>query len=191
LPPTPVFPEKSLFEKIETPRQQSVVMHGMPGCNALNKDSFVIDLFYPALNGQSSRIFKSIREDEGLAYYTGLFTSRGIHDGFLAFYAGTHPDTAEAALQKLEKERKKLVKKGFSQKEFNDAMACLRNSTAEQFEKLESLIFNSVLSEFYGNGFELPWKRLGIYEKMTLDDANSILKKYMGSSCSVSVIAGP
>lgn len=190
-PPRPAFPEKSLFEKVETPRQQSVVMHGMPGCDVLNKDSFIIDLFYPALNGQSSRIFKSIREDEGLAYYTGLFTSRGIHEGFLAFYAGTHPETAEAALEKLEKERKKLVKKGFSQKEFKDAKACLKNSTAEQFEKLDSLIFNSVLSEFYGNGFELPWKRLGIYEKMTLDEANKILKKYMGGSCSVSVIAGP
>jgi zinc protease len=191
LPDEPVFPDKSVFEKVETPRQQSVVMHGMPGCSVLDKDSFIIDLFYPALNGQSSRIFKSIREDEGLAYYTGLFTSRGIHEGFLAFYAGTHPETAEAALKKLEKERKKLVKKGFLLKEFNDAKACLKNSTAEQFEKLDSLIFNSILSEFYGNGFELPWKRLGIYEKITLEDANEILKKYMGGSSFISIIAGP
>ncbi len=189
--PKPVFPRKPVLEKVKVPRKQAVVMFGMPACSILDDDNFIFDIFYPAFNGQTSRLFKSIRNESGLAYYTGLFSSRGIHDGILAFYAGTHPEATEEVLDHMEKERKKLIKKGLTQKEFDDAKACLFHSVAEQMEKIDALIFGSALSEYYGNGYKIPWERNEIYKNISLKMVNNTIKKYMDTLSTVAVTAGP
>ncbi|OGV32442.1 MAG: hypothetical protein A2020_01980 [Lentisphaerae bacterium GWF2_45_14] len=187
----PRFPSSPSSDTIELPREQTVIICGMPGCDLLSDDSYSLDLLSVVLNGQTSPLFKSIREEEGLAYYTGAYVSKGIHEGYIALYAGTHPGAVEKVVAMMEKERKKLIKKGISQADFDSAMACIKQSLAEQTQRIDSLIFSSALSEFYGCGFMEPWERKKIYGALRLADVNKVIRKYLDTSSIATVSAGP
>jgi zinc protease len=187
----PMFPEEASDYTVTVPREQAVVMMGLPTCDNHSQDRFALDVLQTATNGQASDLFKSIRENEGLAYYTGLFASRGLHEGFLAFYAGTSPDKAQQVVSLLEKERKKLCSKALRKPVFEAAVKNALYSLAEQKQNPGSLIFNSALSEFYGNGYLSTWEREKILKDLSLKDTNRIIKKYLNTNSIVTVIAGP
>lgn len=187
----PHFPLSPRTDAIELPREQTVVIFGMPGCDILNHDSYSLDLLTVALNGQSSPLFKAIREEEGLAYYTGSYASKGIHEGYIALYAGTRPDVVGKVLAMMERERKKLIRKGLSQEDFDSALACTKQAIAEQMQRIDSLIFSSALSEFYGCGYMEPWKREHIYARLKLADVNKVIVKYLETQSTATVSAGP
>jgi len=144
------------------------------------------------LNGQSSRLFKSVREESGLAYYTGISTFLGIHDGFMSFYAGTLPDAADKVVSLLDKERVLLLKgKSVTDDEFESAKARIREDLAEQKLDKHSLIFNSALDEYYGNGYMSPWTNEKKIMSLTREQLNAVIKKYFDTEAFVTVISGP
>jgi predicted Zn-dependent peptidase len=50
---------------------------------------------------------------------------------------------------------------------------------------------NSLLSEFYGNGYMAPWKAAETFRNITRSRTNKILQRYFADTASVLVIAGP
>lgn len=191
LPEAPTFPDKSRKEKVSVPREQTVVMCGFPGCSITNSDKYGIDILQTSLNNQASSLFKAIREEAGLAYYTGFYSSKGLHEGFLSFYAGTQPQSAEKVIELLNAERLKLAENGLDKEEFASAKNAIYFTIAEQMQDAGSVIYSSVLSEYYGNGFETPWKMEEIYRNYKLEDFNAVVKKYLSSISDVTVISGP
>jgi len=143
------------------------------------------------MSGLNTRLFQKIREEAGLAYYTGMYSSIGLHEGFLAFYAGTKPDAAKRVAGMLEKERKALAKKGLLKKEFLIAKARILGQLAEQQLHQQNLIFSSVIAEFYGNGHREPWLLASIFSEIQIKDLNQIIKHYLTSPALVTVTAGP
>jgi len=91
----------------------------------------------------------------------------------------------------MEKERRKLIRKGLSQEDFDSAMACTKQAIAEQMQRIDSLIFCSALSEFYGCGFMEPWQREKAYERLKLADVNKVIVKYLDTQSTATVSAGP
>ena len=190
-PPHPSFPDKSIVSNVNLPKEQCVVMLGIPGITNTNPDRFAMDITQTALNGLSTRLFKSIRDDAGLAYYTGLYSSRGIHEGFIAFYAGTAPETAEQVVTLMNREKNKLASKGLTKRECKSALARLKGESASQKINPASIMFNSVLSEFYGNGYMEPWDVSEKYAGVTQKELNKIVRKYFSNMKTVIVTAGP
>jgi zinc protease len=186
----PVFPEKDLSDKIELPREQTAVIYALPGCDNISEDRFAFDILQFALNGLSSNLFKKVREEAALAYSTGVSFSRGIHRGVIAFHAGTEMASAEQAAGMLRAERIRLAEKGITEEEFKAARESAIFDCAQSMEKLEYLIMNSVLAEYYGNGFELPWHQVKIYSSLRLAEVNRITAKYLGNAPAVTIIAG-
>ena len=186
----PAFPKKPEKKTTIIPREQSVVMLGMPGCSNTSEDRFAMDIMQTSLNGMETRLFKSIRDNAGLAYYTGVYSSRGIHEGFIAFYAGTSPENSEKVIAMFNKERKKLAKSGLSQKEFSTSLARLEGDIARQKLNVAETIFESALSEFYNNGYMEQWELLDKYSKVTLEQVNNLIKKYLTTEATVTVTVG-
>jgi zinc protease len=189
--PPPVFPKLPVRDSVTLPREQAVVISAMPSCDMLDEDYYALDFLYPVLNGQASPLFKAVREKEGLAYFTGMYMTRGIHRGALGFYAGTHPAAAGKVIAILDSERLKLAEKGISKGDFNAAKACVRQIISEQFEKTETLILNSALSEYYGKGFMNPWEKWKIYDSLSREKVNRVIRKYFDTDSRVTVSAGP
>lgn len=190
-PPAPSFPKSPVSADVSLPREQSVVLVGVEGCSNTCPDRFAIDVVQSALNGLETRLFKSIRDDAGLAYYTGLYSSRGVHDGFLAFYAGTAPKSVKRVIDLMDKECAKLVKNGLTKEEFSSSLARLKGETANHKLNPALTIFECALSEFYGNGFMEPCEVISRYSHLTLAKVNSVAGKYFANPATATVVAGP
>jgi zinc protease len=192
IPERPKFPEKNIRDSVKIPREQAVVLMSFPICDNNSEDRYALNILSKILNGQTSRLFKSVREDSGLAYYTGLSCFLGFHEGFMSFYAGTKPDATEQVFSLLNDERLKLLaSKTVTKEEFESAKARIRQDLAEQTLDKHSLIFNSALEEYYGNGYISPWTNGEKYDSITLDELNAAVKKYFSTEAFVTVISGP
>ncbi len=176
---------------VKLPREQAFVVIGQPGCANTNQDRFAITLAQNVLNGLASKLFNKIREEEGLAYYTGFSSSRGFHEGYLIFYAGTQPNTAMKTKKLLTEIRANLAETGLSKSQFIDGKKGLLFERANRKQSINTMLQTSVLSEYYGNGYLLPFESEEIYKKLTLKDVNKVLNTYLSSENTVSVIAGP
>jgi zinc protease len=190
-PEAPKFPEKDIFEEITLPREQAMVIFAVPGCDNLTEDRFAFDIAQNALNGLSSEIFKKVREEAGLAYSTGVMFTRGYHKGIVGFFAGTTRENAEEVAELLRSERDRLAKSGLTAKEFDAAREGALFACASQMERNDALLMNSLLSEFYGNGYMAPWKAAETFRNITRSRTNKILQRYFADTASVLVIAGP
>lgn len=190
LPEKPVFPVKDIKAEIELPREQIKVIYAVPSCDHCSSDRFAFDILQQALNGLSSKLFKDIREDKGLAYSTGAMFGSGRHPGFTAFYAGTSRKSVQQVIKLLAKERKRLAQSGLTKDEFDAAKARVLFKYSSLMSNNSALLFNSVLEEFYGNGYEKPWHTPEIIRKLKLEEANAIFKKYFAGAKGVYVTAG-
>lgn len=188
---TPRFPNNPKSAEIALPKEQSVVMLAVPGCSNTHSDRFALDAFQMALNGLETRLFKSIRGDAGLAYYAGLFSSRGLHPGFIAFYAGTAPESVEKVLSIMKREKAKLVSGGLTRKELQDAVSRLRGDSASQRMNSGRMVFECALSEYYGNPHDEPWRRDEVYGALSGKKVDSAISKYLSRKGVVTVVAGP
>ena len=191
LPHPPKFPSKPKSEYVTLPREQSVVMLGMPGCANTHKDRFALDILQVALSGLETRLFKAIRSDEGLAYFAGMCSSRGLHPGFLAFYAGTSPEGVNKTLSIMKREKAKLAKNGLTAKEFEMSIARVKGEAAETLLNSGRMIFECALSEYYGNPYDEPWNISRIYADLSKKRVDAIIAKHLSEKGVVSIVAGP
>jgi zinc protease len=190
LPAAPVFPQKDVKAEIELPRDQIKVIYAVPTCDYHSPDRFAFDVLQQSLNGLSSKLFKDIREDKGLAYSTGAMFGNGLYPGFAAFYAGTSSQSVPQVIELLTKERKRLAESGLTQEEFDAAKARVLFNYSSLMSNNNALLFNSVLEEFYDNGYEKPWHTPEIIRDLNLEQVNIIFKKYFANAKGVYVTAG-
>ncbi len=191
-PERPVFPARAFTKTVKVPREQSVVMLGVPGIDNSDESRFSVNIARSAMNGLSSGLHKRIREREGLAYYTGFMNFTGIHEGMLALYAGTSPGSAAKVAALLEKERKSLAAgKGIAADQVDAAKACIRRELAEQKRQTKMLLFNSALAEFYGHGYREPWLVDKHYERITPGEVKLSLRKLFKTESVFNITAGP
>ncbi|MFA6716447.1 MAG: pitrilysin family protein [Victivallaceae bacterium] len=190
LPQPPVFPGRDIKAAIELPREQIRVVYAVPTCDYMSSDRFAFEILQQALNGLSSKLFKNIREDKGLAYSAGAMFGYGLCPGFAAFYAGTSRKSVPQVIKLLTRERKRLAESGLSEEEFSSARAKVLFNYASQMSNNSSLLFSSALEEFYGNGYKKPWSAPEIIRKLDLPGVNAVLKKYFTGAKGVYITAG-
>ena len=82
-------------------REQAVVLQAYPDVGIQDKDFVVAEMLNELFSGMSSRLFERVREDQGMAYYVGTTRVIGLKTGMFVFYAGTHPDQAEAVVSEM------------------------------------------------------------------------------------------
>jgi zinc protease len=187
----PHFPEKESVQTFSNPRKQAVVFSAVPGCDNFDAARFPVDILQAAMSGQGANIFKKIREDAGLAYYTGVVTSRGFHKGYISFYAGTHREAANQVVELMNAERLRLAESGLTRAEFDAAQAALAHNRAEQLEDPGAMMMQCCLAEYYGNGFISPFKQDEIFNALTLEQANKTIRELMSYPAPVTVLSLP
>jgi zinc protease len=191
LPPPHRFPVDVRRGRVVVPREQAVVMVAIPACGQRDPDRHAVGILQTACGGMDSRLFRTIRDAEGLAYFTGLYSLMGWQEGFLSFYAGTRPDAVDRVIALMDRERHRLAKRGLTEEEFASAVARHRGDIAEQLLHRGDMIFHAVLGEFCGNGFREPWEAEAILQSMTRTEVNRIVRRYLDFPGPVTVVAGP
>jgi zinc protease len=90
-------------------REQAVVLQAYPDAGIQEPDFVLAEVLNELFSGMSSRLFERIREDQGMAYYVGSTRVIGLRDGMFVFYAGTHPNQAEAVVREINLEIERVA----------------------------------------------------------------------------------
>ena len=190
LPPPPVFPEKARQKTIALPREQTAVLLALPAPPLKDIRLNDCEILQHAENGLSSTLFKRIREDNALAYTTGLQLSGGFHAGQFRLFAITSAASAEKASLLLHEEVERLAAEGLTETEFNAAREGALFAVSKAADSVAAALPGVLLELHYGHPADELFCRRERLLSRTREDVNKLLAEYFSNPATVEVRAG-
>ena len=175
----PAKPGYYLIPK-EDVNQTSIDMTDL-GIRRDNPDYYATQVFNEAFGGGfSSRLFKSIRTAQGLAYGVGGGVGSAFdHPGVVRISMSTKSASTVESIQALYKEIDALATNPISDEEIKRAKDSILNSFVFNFDSPEKVLRERMAYEFYGYPADyLERYRAGI-EKVGKDDVARAAAKYL------------
>ena len=175
----PAKPGYYLISK-EDVNQSSIHMTEL-GIRRDNPDYYAAQVFNEAFGGGfSSRLFKSIRTAQGLAYGVGGGVGSAFdHPGIVRISMSTKSASTVESIQALYKEIDGLAKNPISDEEIKRAKDSILNSFVFNFDSPEKVLRERMAYEFYGYPADyLERYRAGI-EKVGKEDVARAAAKYL------------
>lgn len=139
--------------------------------------------------GMSSRLFNSLRDEQGLAYQVGSSFVPNVNQGLFAVYIGTNPKTALHSKKELLKQVNLLKKEFVSEKELREAKdKILGNFILSQetnMEKASTLGWYELSGRGYGYIKEFP----KLVEEVSASDIIRVANKYFEAPYVFTIVA--
>jgi len=167
------------------------IFMGWPvGNNQDNKEFITFKVIEAMLaDGLSSRLHKTFREDQGLAYRVGCSYSPKMDKGHFVLYIGTEPKNIELIKGKFLKEVERLKTEHVSQKELRDSKNKLIGSYVLSQEtnqnKAHLLGVFEVIDKEFGFNYDFP----DLINKVTSEDIMTVANKYFNNPYALSITA--
>lgn len=160
--------------------QSSIQMVGL-GTTRNNPDYYAIEIFNEAFGGGfSSRLFKSIRTDKGLAYGVGGgIGTRFDHPGVLRLEMSTKSASTVESINALYAEIDKLKTNPITDAEIARSRDSILNAFVFNFDTPDKVLRERMAYEYYGYPADfLERYRAGV-EKVTAADVARVVAKYL------------
>ncbi len=130
--------------------------------------------------GFSSRLFKKVRTEMGLAYGAGSFMSPEFdRKGMFYFYTSTKPSTTSKALSAMLDEIKKIREAPVTDNELKIAKEGFLNRFAFQFDSTDKLVNRMLTYKFYNYPTDFNKKIRDAVEKVTKEDVQRVAQRYL------------
>ena len=133
-------------------------------------------------SGLSSRLYRNLRESDGLAYQLGTSYSPKMLGGIFMGYIGTNPSSLEYSNQKLLNEMEVLKKEFVSDKELQEAKERLKGGFIIALETNAEKASNIGFFEAYGFGYDFLNEYIKMIDNVTSSDILSTANKYFNSN---------
>ena len=133
-------------------------------------------------SGMSSRLFRNLREQDGLAYQLGSSYSPLMLGGIFTTYIGTNPDTLEYSREKILNEINRLKIEFVSDSELQDAKDRLKGSFVIAMETNSEKAANIGMFEAYGFGYDFLNDYTKMIDEVTASDIISVANKYFNKN---------
>ena len=138
--------------------------------------------------GMSSRMYKNLREQDGLAYQLGSsFSSKALAGNFVT-YIGTKPETLDYSRNKIKEEIERLKREFVSDTELKNAQERLKGSFVIALEtnaEKSSLIGGF---EAIGLGYDFLETYIKMIDEVTASDIVRVSNKYFNNFYVESVV---
>ncbi len=163
--------------------QTSWLFIGWQTAGVSNKKDFVTLKVINTImgSGMSSRLFKNLREKDGLAYQLGTSYSPKMLGGVFMAYIGTNPDTLEYSRKQILAEMNKLKMEFVSDSELQDAKDRLKGSFVIAMETNSEIASNIGLFEAYGFGYDFLNDYTKMIDEVTASDIIRVANKYFNN----------
>ncbi|MEA1903091.1 MAG: pitrilysin family protein [Actinomycetota bacterium] len=142
-------------------------------------------------SGMSSRLFREVREERGLAYAIYGFRLAFAETGAWGVYVGTTPNQTDTALNVIREELAKVVAEGITLEELERAKGSMRGGLALALEDANSRMVRLGRDELVGMPHLSVDERLAKLEAITLDDVQSVAADMYGSDTRMIGAVGP
>lgn len=185
VPPKPEVPfhepKPGIYFIEKTDVTQSEIRLVKLGIQRNNPDYFTVDVMNEVLGGGfSSRLFKSIRTEKGLAYAVGGGIGAAFdHPAIARISMGTKSPSTVEAIQALRSELAGMLTRPATEQEVREAKDSILNRFIFNFDSKDKVLGERMLYEFFGYPADfLERFRAGI-EKTTPADVNAVARKYI------------
>ncbi|MGN0031587.1 MAG: M16 family metallopeptidase [Candidatus Gastranaerophilaceae bacterium] len=181
----------SVREKIQTmPTETAWIFLGWQVNGVLEeKDYATLQVIDSILGtGMSSRLFKDLREQEGLAYQLGSGYSPNVLRGSFVMYIGTNPSTLDKAKNGLFNEIKKLKTEYVGDKELKDAKEKLLGNYIIGLETNLDKASNTGWYEASTRGYEFKDRYEQLINSVTDADIIEVANKYFNENYVMSIV---
>lgn len=139
-------------------------------------------------SGMSSRLFKNLRDQEGLAYQLGSSFNPNMRRGSFVVYIGTNPQTLECSKTKLFEEINRLKNEYVGTAELQEAKDKLLGqfviAQETNLEKASSLGWFEVT----GRGYEFKKQYENLINSVTESDIIEVANKYFNNNYVLSIV---
>lgn len=183
-------PKKAVAEVNDL--QTAWLVMGWQAAGLLNQKDFatlkVIDSILGA--GMSSRLFRNVRDQEGLAYQLGSSYSPKVLKGAFTIYIGTNPTTLDLAQAKMLEQVNRLKSEFVTDKELQEAKdKIIGNYIISQETNLDKATTIGWF-EASGRGFDFQNKYQTLINNVTASDIVEVANKYFNDNYVSSVVKG-
>jgi len=172
-------------------KKQTVVMLGFLSGSLLDKDRYALDLLNSVISGHSSKLFKRIREELGLAYAVGAFEVKGPDMGYFVLYAATTGENARKVKEELLKQLPLLKTSYLTEEELAVCRNELIGVKRMGWEKLSRFSFEVALDELFGLGYDNYTCYEQKIESVTAKQLRKVANRYFYPNSYVVVTVGP
>jgi len=139
-------------------------------------------------SGMSSRLFKDVREQEGLAYQLGSSFKPNILAGSFIVYVGTNPQTLDLSKQKILTEIEKFKTQFVSDKELNAAKERLLGEFVIGLETNSDKATTLGWLEASGRGYKFIDDYANLINSVTVSDIVEAANKYFTGNYVQSIV---
>jgi len=155
--------------------EQAHVVLGGKGLNRSDERRWAFEVMNHVVgSGMSSRLFREVREERGLAYAIYGFRLAYADAGAWGVYVGTTPSQADTALNVIRDELSKVVAEGITSEELERAKGSMRGGLALSLEDPNSRMVRLGRDELSGMPHLSVGERLAKLEAVTLEDVQGI-----------------
>ena len=133
-------------------------------------------------SGMSSRLYRNLREADGLAYQLGSSYSAKMLGGIFMTYIGTNPNSLEYSREKMLSEINRLKLEFVSDTELQDAKDRLKGGFIVALETNSEKASNAGFFEAYGLGYDFMNTYTKLIDEVTASDIVKVANKYFTSN---------
>jgi len=160
-----------------------------PGLSA--EDRYALEVLNAVLAGQGGRLFRTLRDEEALAYSVTSFLTLGVNTGALVLYIGCAPDKKDEALSGLWREITRLKEGGVSEEELSRAKNWLIGRYETELQTNLSQAMDRALNEALGLGFNYFYRYIENIRQVSAEEVQEAARKYLDDQHYVLVILTP
>jgi len=172
--------------------EQAHIILGGPGLDRADERRWAFEVLNHIMgSGMSSRLFREVREERGLAYAVYGFRLAFADTGAWGVYVGTTPSQTETALNVIREELSKVVASGITPEELERAKGSMRGGLALSLEEPNSRMVRLGRDELAGMPHLSVDERLEKLEAINLDDVQSVAADLYGAKTRMIGAVGP
>ncbi len=161
--------------------EQTHFIVGVDGLRKTDKDYYVLEILNTLLGGSvSSRLFRELRENKGLAY--SIYSNAVFHrsDGYVYIYAGISPKRLRLSKKLIFNIMDDLVSGNIKEEEISNAKKHVAEGFLLGLESTSYIMNNNAINEIYNNRYISKFhvlKKINSTDKASLKE---IAKKILG-----------
>jgi predicted Zn-dependent peptidase len=193
--------QREIKDKTLTPKSQivgrdrEIEQHNVavlfPACSIYSDDRYALTLFAEIFSSDmSSRLFSSVREKLGLVYSISGGATLTHEGGYYYIWFSCVPQNTAKVFEVIKQEIDRILKDGITKEELQKAKNIKQADRLFESESVESVNLRNVgmLAEL--NQVEPVEKYLEKINKLTIDDINKVLRKYLVADRAITAIVG-
>ncbi len=176
---SPPIPAAPFIVRHNPNLEQAHIIIGLPMVGAADDRRYAAELLTNVLGGgTASRLWRSIREDRGLAYSVGASTAMYQDCGVFTIFAGTSPDRIEEVIDLSVNELRQVSAEGISAQELDLAKQQYRASVLLSLEDSASRATALAHSEMVHRRQITVEETLANIDSVSLDDISQLTLEF-------------